>query len=484
MIRDILRRKTDNNRCAVITDGRETAYGEIINKANAVQAIFNHAEKSQPVAILLPNGSDFIAAFYGVLQAGMIAFPMHTQLKKSEISRLLHHTKIKTVVTSSLYRSMMEEIQSEYGLPLHVVFAEELPLLQPGQDSVVKVVKDDPMVLLSTSGTVGRPKIVQLSEHNILTSVRGYLEKLHFTESELEATRYFLAAPFCSAYGIMIVTACLTMGFPLAITGKTFTLDGFFRAAQRDMVTHYEGGGLVIQLMEKMLGRPVGYDIHTLRFFGFGGGPVPGKTIEAVQKAYPDIAFLQGYGMTESSPLITKHERGVPIRTESVGTAINGVTLAVKTPDGVTAEPFVHGEVVVKGDNVMLGYYQNQAETNRVMMDGYLHTGDIGYLDKSGYLFLCGRKKNIILVRGFTVYPEEVENCLMGSRLVADCFVYAKMDEEGQETVFADVVPLYGPQTLPEIAAYCKVNLASYKQPGQYRICEEIRKNLSGKTER
>ena len=484
MIRDILRRKTDICRCVVIADGQEIEYREIINKAHAVQALFCHAEKSEPVAVLLPNGSDFVAAFYGVIQAGMVVLPMHTQLKKQEIARLLYHTKTKTVITSFLYRSLMEEIENEHALLLRIVFAEELPLLPSVQGSAIKVMEDDPMVLLCTSGTVGKPKIVQLSERNILTSVRGYLEKVHVTESELETTRYFLAAPFSSAYGIMILTACLMMGVPLATTSGTFTLDGFFRAVQRDKITHYEGGGIVIQFMEKMLGRPVGYDIRSLRFFGFGGSPVSGKTIEAVQNAYPDIVFLQGYGMTESAPLITKQERGVPIRAESVGTAINGVTIAIKTPDAITGAAYVHGEVVVKGDNVMLGYDQNEAETNRVIIDGYLHTGDIGYLDENGYLFLCGRKKNIILVRGFTVYPEEVENCLMDSGLVDDCFVYGKMDEEGQEAVFADVVPLYGPEMLPEIAAYCQANLASYKQPQQYYVCEGIKKNLSGKTER
>ena len=484
MIRNILHSKADIHRCALIADGQEITCADILYKSNAVEALFQHAEKSEPVALLLPNGSDFISAFCGILQAGMVALPIHTQLKKHEIFHLIQHTKVTTFITSFVFRSLIEEIQNEYALPLRVVFLEELLPLQSAHSNAIKVTEDDPMILLSTSGTVGKPKIVQLSERNVMTSVQGYLEKLHFTEAELESARYYIAMSFCSAYGVMTLTTCLMMDFPLVVTSGTFTLDSFFKAVQRDKVTHYAGGGIIIQLMEKLLGRSVGYDIHTLRFFGFGGSPVSGKTIEAVQNAYPDITFLQGYGMTESSPLIANHERGMPIPTESVGTAIKGVTIGIKTSDGITDAPFVHGEVVVKGDNVMLGYYKNQSETNRVIIDGYLHTGDIGYLDENGYLFLCGRKKNIILVRGFTVYPEEVENCLMDSGLVSDCFVYGKTDEEGQETVFADVIPFHGPQALPEIVAYVRANLASYKQPQQYCIREEIKKNLSGKTER
>lgn len=484
MIRNILHSKADIHRCALIADGQETTGADILYQANAVQELFQHAETSEPIALFLPNGSDFISAFCGILQAGMIALPIHTQLKKHEIFHLLQHTKVTTLITSFLFRSLLEELQNEHALPLRIVFIEELLPLQSAHSNAIKVTEDDPMILLSTSGTVGKPKIVQLSERNVLTSAQGYLEKLHFTEAELESTRYYISVSFGSSYGVMMLTVCLMMGFPLVVTSSTFTLDSFFRAVQRDKVTHYAGGGIIIQLMEKMLGRSVGYDIHTLRVFGFGGGPVSGKIIEAVQNAYPDITFLQGYGMTESSSLIAKHERGMPIPTESVGTAIQGVTIGIKTAEGITDAPFVRGEVVVKGANVMLGYYQNQSETNRMIIDGYLHTGDIGYLDENGYLFLCGRKKNIILVRGFTVYPEEVENCLMNSGLVRDCFVYEKTNEEGQETVFADVVPLHGPQTLPEIVAYGRANLASYKQPQQYFICEEIKKNLSGKTKR
>lgn len=484
MIQDILRDNTNAHRFAVIEDGRQIHYEEILRSANAVQSFFAHAHRSEPAAILLPNGCDFISAFLGVLKAGMVAFPLHTQLKKSEIARLLNHTATKSVITSRAYRPLLEGIKVEYADSLRILYTEELPSLPPTQSSPVRVSPDEPRVLICTSGTVGMPKIVQLSARNLFTSLRGYLDKMHFTELELEATRYFLAAPFCSAYGIMIITACLTMGFPLAFTDGVFTLDGFFKAVERDRITHYEGGGIVLQLMEKMFGRPVGYDISTLGFFGFGGSPVSAKTIQAVQRAYPGIEFLQGYGMTESSPLITKHERGVPVRPASVGTAIDGVTIEVKTPDGITSSPYIRGEVLVKGANVMLGYHSNEAQTNQIIADGYLHTGDIGYLDEYGYLYLCGRKKNIILIRGYTVYPEEIEGCLMDSGLVEHCFVYGKADEEGQETIIADVVPLYGAKTLPKICAYCRENLSGYKQPGQYCLRDEIPKNLSGKTKR
>lgn len=484
MFRDILCKKKNIYGCAVIEDGSKITYEEIIKKANAMGVIFEHTQKGSSVAIFLPNGGDFLSAFFGVIQIGLVAFPLNTQLKKSEIARLLHYADIKAVISSSSYHSILEEIQIEYGITTKIIDIDRLELEQWAQLKTVMVSQDDPMVLLCTSGTSQNPKLVQLSERNILTSAQGLIKKMHFTQSEQDSTKYFLATPFSSAYGIMIISMCFIMDFPLVISSDAFTLDCFFHAVERDKVTHYEGGGIVILMLEKMLGRSVGYDISSLKFFGFGGSPVSSKTIELVQNAYPDALFLQGYGMTESSPLITKIEHGANVKTGSVGTAIDGVTVCIKTAAGITKSPFIKGEVVVKGDNVMLGYYKNEIETNKVIIDGYLHTGDIGYLDENGYLFLCGRQKHIILVRGFTVYPEEVEKCILDSGLVHDCYVYGKTNAFGQEAVYADVIPFNGEERLQELLSYCKANLASYKQPQQFYFCSEIKKNVSGKTER
>lgn len=129
----------------------------------------------------------------------------------------------------------------------------------------------------------------------------------------------------------------------------------------------------------------------------------------------------------------------------------------------------------------MLGYYENEEETNKVIKNGFLYTGDIGYLDEDGYLYICGRKKNVIMVRGFSVYAEEIESCILNSRLVRDCCVYGSRDELGNETVCADVVPASGQIGEEELRAYCRKHLSGYKQPRKIQVVEELEKTTTGK---
>lgn len=297
---------------------------------------------------------------------------------------------------------------------------------------------------------------------------------MRFDETHWLDVRYIFAAPFSSVYGLMILSACLIKSFPIILLNSPFTLDALYRTAEKHRATHYEGSASAILLMERMAGRPIPYDISMIKYFGFGGSKVSGRTIEKIQSAYPGIELWQGYGMTETSPLIAKHKKGVLTKPESVGTAIKGLEIFVETENGITSAPNTVGEILVRGPNVMLGYYLNEPETEKVLKDGYLHTGDIGYLDDEGYLYICGR--NMIIVRGFNVYPEEVETCILGSPLVKDCRVYGQTDDFGNEEVCADIVPA-SPQTdVESIRKYCRERLANYKQPKRISIQGSVKK--------
>ncbi len=189
--------------------------------------------------------------------------------------------------------------------------------------------------------------------------------------------------------------------------------------------------------------------------------------------------------MTEAAPLITKCSKISLEKLDSVGKAIKGVEISIEADGVITDVPYTNGEILVKGPNVMSGYFRNEEETKKVLKHGYLYTGDLGYLDEDGYLYICGRKKNVIIVRGFNVYPEEVEACILNSLLVNDCVVYGETDPLGIETVCADIVPadpLVSQEKIEEeIRAYCKVHLSGFKQPRKIQIVDAIRKTVSGK---
>ncbi len=488
MIRDLFMNQTNLEKQAIIDGETSITYQNLVQKAAAIQA-FLPKKDWKIAAIFLPDGSDYIAALFGIFLLGKTAFPISVRLTKHEVIPLLNQTSTDIIITSIRYRLFFDEIKSMDVPDLRVTYVEEcllgesMPVLfenSPGPD--------EPIILLTTSGSTGRVKIVPLSERNVETSVLGYIDKMCFEEMDEKDIRYILAAPFSSAYGIMILCACLMKAFPMVFLKEDFTLDSFYKAVQENRVTHYEGGALVPLLMEQTAGRPVPYDIHLLKYFGFGGSKVSGTTLKKLLAAYPGIQLWQGYGMTEAAPLITKCSKISLEKLDSVGKAIKGIEISIEADGVITDIPYTNGEILVKGPNVMSGYFRNEEETKKVLKHGYLYTGDLGHLDEDGYLYICGRKKNVIIVRGFNVYPEEVEACILNSLLVNDCVVYGETDPLGIETVCADIVPadpLVSQEKIEEeIRAYCKVHLSGFKQPRKIQIVDAIRKTVSGKNER
>lgn len=488
MIRDLLLHQTNLQKTAVIDGDTGITFQDLIQKATAIEVCLPRDDWENAV-IYLPDGSDYIAALFSIFQSGKTAFPLNSHLTRHEVIPLLEQTATDIIITSRAFHSIMEEIKSIYSPCLRIIYVEECQ-----SDESISVFSqnnietDEPMVLLTTSGSTGKSKIVPLSERNVESSVFGYIDKMCFENMDEKNIRYILATPFSSAYGLMILCACLMKSFPIVLLKKGFTLNNFYETAQEHSVTHYEGGAIVPLLMEQTADRPMPYDIHLLKYFGFGGSKVSGATLRKLLNAYPGIRLWQGYGMTEAAPLITKYTNTNSEKLDSVGTAIKGINIFIEADGIIGSAPYTVGEILVKGPNVMTGYYRNEEETKKVLKGGCLYTGDLGYLDEEGYLYICGRKKNVIIVRGFNVYPEEVETCILNSLLATDCIVYGKTDASGNETVCADIVP-NGSFTCikkleEEIRVYCKTHLSGYKQPQKIQFVDTIKKTVSGKNER
>lgn len=487
MIRNVLLNCDNWEKTALIEEERRISYEDLARKALALHSGIPYKGKGV-TAIFLPNGADFIAALFGVFLFASTAFPLNYMLTEQELTPLLKKVSPEAVITSKEFGEILEIIKTKDLHTLQIIYIEELEYHKLEKLPVtIPANPKEAMILLNTSGTTGNVKIVKLSEENIEAAVFGYLDKV---DLELEEVTYILAAPFFSVYGLMILCSCLYKALPIVLLPKEVTLNTLYKAVQQHGVTHYEGGAAVPLLMERMADRTNPYDISSLKYIAFGGSKVAGNTIQNLEDAYPAICFRQGYGMTETAGLISKykdtplHYTKVAKTGESVGTAITGMEIAIGADETITERPYIKGEVLVKGPNVMLGYYENQKETRCTIKNGYLYTGDIGYLDENGYLYLCGRKKNIIIVRGLNVHPEEVETCIYNSSLVLDCIVYGEQDEFETEMVCTDIIPVTPQIQAVEIMEYCKKHLAEYKRPGKIRIVKEIPKAASGKNKR
>lgn len=485
MIRQLLMQQKDEKRIAIYESGQQIPYYILKEKAIAVQARLQSKQIGN-VAVFLPDGADYIAAFFGTLMAGMTVFPLSILLTGHEIAPLLEQASVHTVITSRLFYPVIAQSFGALGQERQIICINELPSV--GSETVKQREipgKGEPMVLLATSGTTGRAKIVQLSERNVECSVRGYLDKMDYQNIPEQAIRYILGTPYSAAYGLMLVIACMMNSFPIVVLPPPFTLDLFYQTVETCRVTHYEGSTSIALLMARMAGRPNPFDISSLRYMGVGGSKVSEEIMRVMITAYPWLECWTGYGMTEASPLISKFDKKLNTsKLESVGTAIQGMTIMVEADGQITDTPGITGEIIVKGPSVMIGYYQNEEETKKIIKNGYLYTGDIGYLDEDKYLFICGRKKNVIMARGFSVYPEEVEASILTSELVKACIVYGEPDPSGTEIVCANVVPAAVTISAKQIHAYCKEHLAEYKQPRRIRIVDSIEQTATTKIKR
>lgn len=484
MIRDALQKRKGQNIPALLGESYIT-YAELSLQAAQLQAVLPQNGRRPIAAILLPDGGDFLAALFGILQAGWTAFPLNVHLTCNELSQLLAQAPVQVVVTSGALTALCRRAVAANMEKTDVIQMESLPPLSNPWPALHAVAPDLPMLLLASSGTTGCAKLVQLSEANITFNVLTYLKHMGYEKYKESSPRYALGTPFSSIYGLLICFSCVLRGFPLLPMAESFTLNTLYLAAQEYRVSHYDGGTLVAVLMDRTLGRPIPYNISSLRYFGFGGSKAPDGTLERLSAAFPQIRFWSGYGMTEASPLIAQPFQHLPPdKLSSVGLPLPGVTVRLETAGGITDAPNQSGEIVVRGPNVMLGYYGNEEATKEIIREGWLHTGDIGYFDEDGYLFICGRKKNMLLIRGFNVYPEEVETCLLNCPFVLDCMVYGNREELGTETVHADVIPIDLGVTTADIQRWCGEHMADYKQPRIIRLVEQLEKTTTGKNRR
>jgi len=254
-----------------------------------------------------------------------------------------------------------------------------------------------------------------------------------------------------------------------------FTVDGLFSAIEKNQITYIAA---VPKLFLDMLSHDGAgnYDLSSLKICVIGGAPMPPEYIQKFQEKF-HIKLMEGYGLTEASPGCTFSKINMVQKRGSVGVAIDGVELKVLDDKGIEVQTGKTGEVVVRGANIMKGYYKNEKETARVIKNGWLYTGDLGRMDEDGYLFLTGRKKKIIIASGFNICPLEIEAVLNMHPAVKSSMVIGKPNLTRGEIVNALVVKNSGAVAdKMEIMDHCRKYLSAYRVPRRVKFVDEIHK--------
>ncbi len=466
-------------------------YSRVLAQANWLRAKGIGPEKR--VAVLSYNRSDMLDLYFSIPTVQGVIVPVNYRLKAYEIEYQFKDAEVDVLfVEKSLWPEARTAV-SKSGRKIQVVGLDF-----DGEDGVVPYtqtvsgpsIREIPVfsehetaLHAYTSGTTGRPKGVLLSHRNILAnSWTGCIEKrIYPGEKLLHSAPLFHLAAISSFYSTALIGGA-------HVFLPQFDPKAVVEAIEREKITF----ALFVPTMINMLLEMPGIeqrDFSSLKIISYGGSSIPVDRLRRAIEVFK-CGFVQGYGQTEAAPIMTAlrpedHVLDGPKskRLASAGRDAVGCEVRVVRPDGTDVKPGGEvGEVIGRGDNIMKGYWKKPEATAETIRNGWLHTGDLGWIDEDGYIYIVDRLKDMVISGGENIYPREIEELLYQHPKVLEAAVYGIPDPKWGEKVIAAVVPRAG-QTLvaEEIVQFCKDNLASYKKPREVLVLDTLPRNASGK---
>jgi long-chain acyl-CoA synthetase len=437
-------------------------------------------EAGDRVGIMLPNVPYFPACYYGVLRLGAVVVPMNVLLKQREVGFYLSDPGAKLVFAWHDFGDAAQTGADEAGAECILVKPGEFEQLVGKYSDEAEVADRDPddtAVILYTSGTTGKPKGAELTHTNLIRNVECFIG---FTDVD-ENSAVLGALPLFHSFG-------QTCGMNAAVrAGATLTLIPRFdpgkalEIIQRDRVTVFEG---VPTMYAAMLNHPEcdSFDVSCLRLCASGGASLPVEVLRGFEEAF-NAKVLEGYGLSETSPVASFNHPDRERKAGSIGTPIEGVEMKVVDDDGNEVPQGEPGEILIRGHNVMKGYWNRpEATAEAISDDGWFATGDIATVDEEGYFFIVDRKKDLIIRGGYNVYPREVEEVIYEHPAVREAAVIGVEHPELGEEVGAAVALKEGAEcTEDELREHVKEQVAAYKYPRKVWFVDELPKGPTGK---
>lgn len=460
-------------RRAFVNNDVVVTYGELVDGIAAGRAALHQlgVRRGDRVAISLPFAPDFAVAFYAVLGIGAIAVPMNPTLTPREVAHYLGDSDAKLLVS---HAGALNGVDAT-----HVQLVEPDQLrAYPGSADLVVVDGDDTAVILYTSGTTGAPKGAELTHRNLLFNATALADPAIIGPSATDLVGGVL--PLFHTMGLTVLNLTLGAGAAMWPIQK---FDGREVAELIDsgMITMLAGVPTHLQMiMASSEDLSLEAPLHRV---STAGAELPAAVRDWVERRL-GTPVIEGYGLTEASPTVAYNRADTEIREGSVGRPITGVEVAIADPDGNHLAAGELGQIIVRGPNVMKGYWNKPEATAATVFDGWLATGDVGRLDADGYLYVVDRLKQIIIRGGYNVYPREVESVIRDHPAVADVVVVGIPDPRVGEEIAAFIVGTGAPLTEEEIRDYARANLAPYKSPRRFVFADELPKTPSGKIAR
>jgi len=445
------------------------------------------------VAVCMPNCPEVWAVFQSIWQVGAVITPIMFLLSTEEIHYILQDSDAKVIITSKEVFEKIEEARKgiDHIEKIIVIGGEDkgdlvdfdgLISRSPIKEEAEELEGEELAIMIYTSGTTGRPKGVMLTHSNLHYNYMATVGEPEKTQDLNQRFASILCLPLAHGFGVFVMNAALLSRRMqgLYVLMRWFDPEEIFRLIEKYRISNFSG---VPTMYRVLIDHPAAsrYDLSSLETCSIASAPVTEELYNAFTSKF-NCTMSEVYGLTEAVAVVTISRANMPRKQGSSGIPLPGIRIRIVDEEDKELTTYAQGEITVKGPNVMKGYYKKPDETKETLRGGWLHTGDIGYVDEEGYLYVTGRKKDMIIKGGYNIYPNEIEKYFLEHPNIKEVGVVGIPHEKYGEDVMAFVVLKDGNKISErELIDYIQSRISKFKTPSRIEFIEDLPKNLVGK---